>query len=165
MEDLKQLTALCEKLVELKKKFAEDEAALAELKKKVFKMEQDDIPTAMQEAGLESMKLSDGSSVDVVPDFHCGISAARMKDAVNWLMKTKNQGIIKVNVSVDFDRGDIKSAAALAKKNEGAVVKHSIHPATLKAFLREEMEKGHKVPLKTFGIDEFYRVKVKIPKA
>jgi hypothetical protein len=142
------------------------EAALAEcerLKAAVVRIEQVDLPELMQEMGLSSFKLQSGETVDLTQDVSCGISEAVRPSAHHWLIEHGFGGLIKAEVKVSFDRGDITAAQVFAATNGGELIDR-VHPSTLKTFVKERMEAGDMPPEELFGIHPFHRVKIAAPK-
>ena len=58
---------------------------LKDLKKEFERLSGEVIPTMMAEMGLSHLKLMDGSSVDVKPNYSASISIANREKAFNWL--------------------------------------------------------------------------------
>ena len=133
---------------------------LSDAKEQLRKVEQEDLPELMRELGLELMRLEDGSTVEVVPDVQCAITEAHRPAAHAWLTANGFGGLIKTEVSVAFGRGEHDAALALAEKI-GGQVKESVHAQTLKAFVKEQMEAGTKVPFDLFSVFPFNKAKLK----
>ena len=73
------------KLRTLEDEMKRDEEALKEKQKEVDRISQDVIPTMLSEMGLSSLKLADGSSVDVKPFYSASISVKNREAAYKWL--------------------------------------------------------------------------------
>ena len=72
------------------------------------------IPTMMAEMGLSHLKLMDGSSVDVKPNYSASISIANREAAFGWLRNNGLGDIIKNEISVSFGRNEDNKAADYA---------------------------------------------------
>jgi hypothetical protein len=123
------------------------------------------LPMLMQEIGITSVKLETGETIEVKEDCDAKITEANRSSALAWLLAHGFGGIIKTCVSVSFGKGDhIKAEAArkaLAAKYEGVTLDESVHPSTLKAFVKERMKAAEPVPADLFGIFVYSKAVVK----
>ena len=114
------------------------------------------IPTMMSEMGLSHLKLMDGSSVDVKPNYSATITVANREAAFNWLRQNGLGDIIKNEISVSFGRNEDNKAADYADlaKSHGfePTQKLKVEPMTLKALVRERLEAGKEMPTEIFNI-------------
>ena len=97
------------------------------------------------------------------------ISEAKRADAHAWLRAHNFGGLIKTMVAVPFGCGEEAEARALAarireQEHHDATVNETVHPMTLKAFVREQVEAGKPLPFDLFGVFPFTRAKLKMPK-
>jgi hypothetical protein len=162
--DLERVVAMAQLMV----RAAEHVAALTEqlrLAKEVYtRLETEDLPQLMHELQLKEFVLEDGSRLELKPDVQCGISEARRVEAHAWLVANGYGGLIKSEVTVQFEREKVEEARQLAEEI-GGIVSESVHPATLKAFVKERIQAGTPIPAETFGIFPFDRVTYTKPKA
>ncbi len=114
------------------------------------------IPTMMSEMGLSHLKLIDGSSVDVKPNYSANITIANREAAFNWLRQNGLGDIIKNEILVSFGRNEDNKAAdyaALAQeRGYQPTQKLKVEPMTLKALVRERIEAGKDMPTELFNI-------------
>ena len=68
---------------------------LKDLKKEHDRLSGEVIPTMMAEMGLAHLKLADGSTVDVKPNYSANISIANREKAFQWLRENGLGDIIK----------------------------------------------------------------------
>ena len=68
----------------------------------------------MSEMGLSHIKLMDGSSVDVKPNYSANITIANREAAFNWLRNNGLGDIIKNEILVSFGRNEDNKAADYA---------------------------------------------------
>ena len=61
--------------------------------------------------GLSSLKLADGSAVDVKPYYAANISLKNREAAYNWLRSNGLGDIIKNEITVSFGRNEDNKAA------------------------------------------------------
>lgn len=164
---LERLTTLAARAKELEAEIATDTTALAEKQAALEKITRAQIPTIMEELGMEEFKLADGSSVSVKNDVKCGITEENKPVAFEWLRKHGFDGIIKTKLTSEFGKGeDARAKAArdtLVKAGFDASVSESVHAMTLKSFVKEQLELGTSIPMKEFGVYEFKEAKIKAP--
>ena len=114
------------------------------------------IPTMMSEMGLSHLKLMDGSSVDVKPNYSANITIANREAAFNWLRENNLGDIIKNEISVSFGRNEDNKAADYAVLAEGQGYqpqqKLKVEPMTLKALVRERIEAGKEMPTELLNV-------------
>lgn len=163
MSDIQRAVKLAELLLQARANVESLDQQLATAKEDLRRIEQDDLPDLMMELGLTNFKLANGAAVEVVPDVQCGISEERRSAAHSWLTTHNFGGLIKTEVSVAFGKGELAAAQACAEKIGGAV-KESVHPATLKIFIKEQMAAGSAVPFDLFGVRPFNKVKITLKK-
>ena len=67
----------------------------------------------MKEMSLSSLKLADGSSVEVKPIYGASIPIAKREEAFNWLRQNGLGDLIKNEVIVSFGRNEDDKAIAI----------------------------------------------------
>ena len=148
-DKIKELQAV-EKAIEL------DEKQIKEKKKHLEYLSGEIIPTMLSEMGLSSLKLQDGSSVEVKTNYSATITQANKEAAFNWLRENGLGDIIKNEISVSFGRNEDNKAADYANLAKGQGFepqqKLKVEPMTLKALVRERMEAGKEMPTELFNI-------------
>ena len=139
---------------------------LKDLKKEHDRLSGEVIPTMMAEMGLSHLKLADGSTVDVKPNYSANISVANRDKAFQWLRENGLGDIIKNEISVSFGRNEDNKAADYAALAEERgfqpTQKLKVEPMTLKAFVREQITEGTELPMDKFGV--FVGAETKISK-
>ena len=84
-ENIKSLANQVKSLKELEDELKADEESLKNKKKEIERISGEVIPTMLSEMGLSSLKLADGSAVDVKPYYAANISIANREAAYSWL--------------------------------------------------------------------------------
>jgi len=162
--DAKSLSDQVIKLKNLEDKVVLAEAALKKLQEEVDILSGDVIPTMMQEMNIKSIKLEDGSAVEVKPIYGASISAERKEEAFNWLRINGLGDLIKNEVTVSFGRNEDNKAIAyanLAAENGfQPAQKLKVEPMTLKALVRERIEAGKDMPSDLFNVFAGNRTKI-----
>ena len=132
------------------------EENLKDLKKKRDHISGEVIPTMMSEMGLAELKLHDGSHLKVSTSYKAHISEANKEMAYNWLRENGLGDIIKNEISVSCGRNEDNKAADYAELAKGQgfqpTQKMKVEPMTLKALVRERIEKGKEMPTEIFGV-------------
>jgi len=144
------------RLRDLEDQVKTDEQALKNKQREVERISGEIIPTLLSEMGLSSIKLADGSAVDVKPYYAASISIKNREAAYNWLRENGLGDIIKNEVSVSFGKNEDNKAAAYANlaQSQGfqPTQKMKVEPMTLKALVRERIEKGKDMPMDIFNV-------------
>ena len=155
-DNIKTLADQVEKLNSLQQRIELQEDNLKNTKKEFDYLSGEVIPTMMAEMGLSHLKLMDGSSVDVKPNYSASISIANREKAFNWLRDNGLGDIIKNEILVSFGRNEDNKAAdyaALAEeRGYQPTQKLKVEPMTLKALVRERLEAGKSMPTEIFNV-------------
>ena len=154
--NLKSLANQVKILRELEDQVKNEEELLKDKKRDIEKISGEIIPTLLSEMGLSSLKLADGSAVEVKPYYAANISIKNREAAYNWLRENGLGDIIKNDVTVSFGRNEDNKAAEYANlaKSQGfqPTQKLKVEPMTLKALVRERIEKGVEMPMDIFNV-------------
>ena len=162
--DLKSLADQVKSLKELEDELKADEESLKNKKKEIERISGEVIPTMLSEMGLSSLKLADGSAVDVKPYYTANISIANREAAYGWLRSNGLGDIIKNDITVSFGRNEDNKAAQYANLARGQgfqpTQKLKVEPMTLKALVRERIEAGKTMPMDIFNVFVGNRTKI-----
>ena len=146
----------CNEYKSLLKKIEDKDKEISELKKKAKEYEERTIPDMMQEAGVSKLELSDGTKVEVKPFYAAKIPESRNDEAFNWLRDNGHGDMIKNILTANIDKGKDNQVGALIELCEkldfSYAQKQKVEPMTLKAFVKEQVEKGKEVPFDMFGV-------------
>ena len=155
-DNIQSLADQVERLEDLQKRLELQEDNIKNTKKELEHLSGEVIPTMMSEMGLSHLKLMDGSSVDVKPNYSASISVANKEKAFNWLRNNGLGDIIKNEISVSFGRNEENKAADYAslaqERGFQPTQKLKVEPMTLKALVRERTEAGKDMPTELFNI-------------
>jgi len=94
-DNIRSLADQVERLEGLQKRLELQEDNIKNTKKELEHISGEVIPTMMSEMGLSHLKLMDGSSVDVKPNYSANITIANREAAFNWLRNNGLGDIIK----------------------------------------------------------------------
>ena len=150
------ITNSCNKLLETQKKIEATEEELKKLKDVETTLSEQTIPNLMQQAGVELIKLEGGISVEVKPFYSARIPASKSEEAFQWLRDNGHGDLIKNQVSLEFGMKQDNEAKSIVEelKSKGLPVKQktTVHPSSLRGFVREQMQElGKDVPEELFG--------------
>ena len=164
VNDAKSLSDQVVKLKSLEDDLIEKEKELKELKRQIELVSGEVIPTMMQEMNISTLKLADGSSVEVKPVYGASITVANKEAAYTWLRENGLGDLIKNEITVSFGRNEDNKASqyAILAKGQGfePVQKLKVEPMTLKALVRERLESGQEMPSDLFNVFAGNRTKV-----
>ena len=164
VNDAKSLSDQVVKLKTLEDELVQKENELKKLKQHIEIVSGEVIPTMMQEMNISTLKLADGSSVEVKPVYGASISASKKEEAYTWLRDNGLGDLIKNEVTVSFGRNEDNKASDYAILAQGQgyepVQKLKVEPMTLKALVRERLESGQEMPSDLFNVFSGNRTKV-----
>ena len=136
----------------------EQEKKLKELSKRREVISSEVIPNLLSEQGLASLKLFDGSTVEVSKKYSCTMKADPVlkEKAHEWLRQNNLGDIIKNNVSVSFGTGEDNKAEEFlglaSKSGYEPEQSQKVEPSTLRALFRERVQNGLDMPSDIFNL-------------
>ena len=152
--DINTLASYCKELQTFQNEIEKLEELLKYKKDQADKIGSEIIPNLLAEQGLSSLKLADGSSVDVKKSYNCTIRKDQMESAYNWLRENGLGDIIKNEVAVRFGKGEDNKAEQLlnlaVQEGYEPSQRSKVEPMTLKALYRERVEAGLDMPSQFF---------------
>ena len=162
--NIQSLADQVERLETCDKSIEDMEAKLKNLKKSRDILSGEVIPTMMQEMNISTLKLADGTSVEVKPVYGASITVANKEAAYTWLRENGLGDLIKNEITVSFGRNEDNKAQQYAVLAQGQgfdpVQKLKVEPMTLKALVRERLESGQEMPSDLFNVFAGNRTKV-----
>lgn len=164
--NMSELTQLADELDTIDAKVNETEMELSVLKSARKTIAEESLPILMEQAGVNTVKLTNGRKIEV-KDF----VDARIKNpdvAFNWLRDTNNDSIIKNQITITLGKNeDVRAQAIINTLKDShdvdADVKIGVHNMTLKSFCRDALdnpELAESLPREAFGIYEGKRAKI-----
>ena len=146
-DELKSLAELCDKLLRLQGTIGNTEDRLQRLKEAEKNLSEEVIPLRLQELGIQDLRLNDGSRISAVIDNLHTSEDEKLEAAHKWLRKNGHGDLIKNVVSLQFGRGEDERAKEVINTlmKDGLIPeqKQSVHPSSLKAFVREQVESNN----------------------
>lgn len=154
-EQLRTVSELVHRMHQLENEVADLDMMLSARKKDLRQVSDDLLPSAMMEAGVSLFGTPDGLNVSIKAFYEGSIPVGNRDEAHAWLRDHGHADLIKHTLKAAFGKGEEELALAVrrAMEKEGALVQdqEAVHPQTLKAFLREQIEGGASLPLDLFG--------------
>jgi len=154
--ELTIVSDLANKQLKLATEVSELEADLKAKKEELRLTSEQELPDAMQQAGLTQITLSSGEKISINEFYNAHISKANQEKAYEWLATNGHEGLIKNEVLLKFGREETEvvdqTVSALQSRGLSPEVRQSVHPSTLKAFVKEQITTGNDIPTEPFGI-------------
>ena len=154
--ELSVVSGLANKQLELALQVSELEANLKAKKEELRLTSEQELPDAMQAAGLTQITLCTGEKISINEFYKAHISKANQEKAYEWLVSNGHEGLIKNEVLLKFGREETEvvnqTVSALQSRGLSPEVRQSIHPSTLRAFIKEQFTSGNDIPTEPFGI-------------
>lgn len=167
---LENLVKHAEEMAELKGTIDSLQGTVDELTKQYNYISQELIPNMLDELGLKTFELKDGSKI-TVKDFMSGSlpkDEQRFAEAIEWLIDHDLEGILKTEVSMKFGKGEsnfANNAVELLKENGYEVdSKYGAHPQTLYSAIRELIKEGEVIPFEKLGLYAGKKAEIKLKK-
>jgi hypothetical protein len=155
-QGLSKVSRLAEELIDKEEEVKEAEARLKILKEQARDIAERQLPDAMAEVGMAKFVLTDGSEVTVKPYYSAKIGDDKRDECFNWLQDHGHEALIKDEVSVTFNKGEHERAEEFKTQLEQQGIEYNgkmgVHPQTLTAFVREQVESGAEFPLELFNV-------------
>ena len=168
---LSSLRELAEQQLLLEKYVEQKELELVNLKERLTDVREIKIPELLDMLGISEIRLSDSSRLTLKREVFAGITKENQEAAFAWLKKTNNDGIIKNEIKCPFGKGQDEAATKLTNllNSYGFSFTNTrnVHPQTLKAFVRKQLEGGENIStefLTIFSVHEKKIAKIEQPK-
>ena len=141
---------------------AETENEIANLKEQLKKKEdyrtklsEEVLPSLFSEVGLSELKLSDGRKIKVSEYYTATPLVENRTKVFKWLRDNGFGDLVKNQVTCSFGRNEDEKARGLMSELNGKGLEPSqrewVEPSTLRAFVREQYEKGKELPMDLLG--------------
>ena len=167
VNELNNVESLSSHVLELQKLEDEikiEEERLSRKKQQADKLSQQVIPEIMDSMKLKTMKLKDGSAIEVKEIYSATIPVDKKEGAFNWLRNNDLGDLIKNEITVSFGRNEDNKASEYANLAESngyqPVQKLKVEPMTLKALFRERFEKDLDLPSEHFNLFKGNKTKI-----
>lgn len=154
-EKLEEIASLAQQLIAAKERQTEFEAKAANEYATVKKLSEEVLPNLMGALCLEEITLTNGLKLKCVPVFGASVPDERKPEAWQWLRANGYGPLIKTDFKLSYGMGEeitVSKVNQLLEDNGLTFAKkEDVHPATLKAFVKEMFESGKTFPQPLFG--------------
>ena len=141
-----------------------DQEKLDRKKEQADRLSQQVIPEIMESMKLKTMKLRDGSAIEIKEIYSATIPVDKRDGAFNWLRNNDLGDLIKNEITVSFGRNEDNKAREYANLAESSGYqpqqKLKVEPMTLKALYRERVEKDLDLPSEHFNLFKGNKTKI-----
>ena len=164
LENVRSLSNYVLHLQKLEGEIIKEETLLKQKKERADKISAEVIPEIMESMKLKTLKLQDGSAIEVKEIYSATIPVANREGAYQWLRENDLGDLIKNEITVSFGRGEDNKAAGYADFAKGQGYQPSqklkVEPMTLKALYRERVEAKQDLPSEHFNLFKGNRTKI-----
>lgn len=164
-EGLSVVSKLAQHQLELQAEINDLEESLKQVKEKLTKVSTVLLPEAMEQYGMEEFKLTSGEKIKIDPVIGATISKANQTQAFKWLEDNGLSDIIKTAVTVELTHSEGEKIKELQNilNEKGFIIKTktAVHASTLKATVKELIEKKASFPKPLFSVYEGKTAKIK----
>lgn len=145
---------LIRRQLDLRDKVSTLEEELKNAKAELRAVQFNDLPELIQSEGIESVELLDGSLVFLMREVHCSVTKDNFEEFRAWAKVNHVTDLLKFELSVPFKKGKKEKELfeACVKALTGVVAplrietSGTVHPATLKAFVKARLDSGEELP-------------------
>ena len=170
--ELSAVVKLGNELIAVQSEIATLEAALELNQKKQFALLTQTLPDAMKTIGMNAFQMDNGAAIKIVPFYQCSVSDKdpELKEkALKWLRTHDAGSLIKHEFKAILGTEAEKLVASLRgflnKKQIPFKDGQNVNAATLKSFMKEQIEAGKPFPLDIFKGFTGNIAKVEMPKS
>jgi hypothetical protein len=163
--DISRIGTLAQRQVDLEQEIDDLNCKLSERQKELDQVRDKDLPDLLLGVGLTELKLKNGEKISVDKMVFASIKGENKESCLSWLDENGFGSIIKYKLEVDAGKGgteQINRIIELAKQlGIKAESKNDVHPSTLKAFVKEQLDKVSNFPVDLFSVHIINRTKIK----
>jgi len=163
--DLKDVSALAHKQLELEGNVARIEAQLKEAKAALDKIRLSQLPAALKAAGIPSFTLDNGMTVSYAEDMKVSVPKARKGAIIKKMQEWGYGGNVSNTITINLGKGDNNTGAVIKAAAEELGVEvtevQDITTGTVKKALNARVKEGKNDDLAFFGAFSFTKSTVK----
>ena len=164
LENVRSLSNYVIDLQKLEDEIIKEESLLKRKKERAAIISAEVIPEIMESMKLKTLKLQDGSAIEVKEIYGATILVAKREGAYQWLRDNDLGDLIKNEITVSFGQGEDTKASEYASLAESKGYQPSqklkVEPMTLKALYRERVEAKQDLPSEHFNLFKGNRTKI-----
>ena len=145
-DTLAQITTSAHELQQVRKRIANGMQLLEELQNEELRLSTEVLPQLLDTAGVSKLTLDDGEEISREENVFASLAKDKATAACAWLEKHGYGGIVKGQFIIPLPKGNPKAIAKIRAALKKTRIKFeevvSVHPQTLKAFVRESLEES-----------------------
>lgn len=149
-EQLKEITALAHRQLSAERTVDNSQASLDEAKRNLRRINENLLPDAMTEIGMDQFRLTDGTEIDVKEAIRASISEKNRPGAYQWLHENGHAAIIRKSITLTFSPGEEalydSVVSFLDDNNIEFDGRSAINHNTLRAWVTNQLREGNTVP-------------------
>ncbi len=131
------------------------EKMLDDKRKELRDIVEGDLVAALDEAGIPSFELMDGSKIQIREDLYMSIPQKNKVEAANWLCQNGLGSLVKEDVVVHLQKGDPRAdnlrKMLIARGFDSFDSAPAMNTTSVKAAVRKLLADGANVPLEMLG--------------
>ena len=151
-------------LQDIQQEIDNHKAKIKELEEREKHFSQTVIPDMMLAMNLKTMKLRDGSELEIDNRFFATALAPKRAEAYQWLRENGLGNIVKNEITVRFGKDEDHKATQYATLARGQGYepeqKVSVHAGTLRVALEDLHSRGGQIPSEYFSTFAGYQTKI-----
>ena len=151
-------------LQDIQQEIDNHKAKIKELEEREKHFSQTVIPDMMLAMNLKTMKLRDGSELEIDNRFFATALAPKRAEAYQWLRENGLGNIVKNEITVRFGKDEDNKAMQYATLARGQGYepeqKVSVHAGTLRVALEDLHTRGGQIPSEYFSTFAGYQTKI-----
>jgi len=159
-----KLSEEIQKLLDVQSKIQHHEDLIKDLKQDEKYFSEVVIPEMMNDMNLKTMKLKDGSEIEVSNKFFATALVEKKAEAYQWLRENGLGNIVKNEITVRFGKDEDNKAQQYATLARGQGYepeqKVAVHASTLRVALEDLHTRGGKIPSEYFSTFDGYKTKI-----
>lgn len=149
-EQLQNITELAKRQIAAERLVSSAQGSLDEAKRNLRRINENLLPDAMTEIGMQKFTLSDGTSIDIKEAIRASISEANRPAAYQRLKEQGHEAIIRKSITITFSPGEENIYEKVIEFLDINDIDYDgrsvIHPQTLTAWVKNQLREGNPVP-------------------
>lgn len=149
-DQLKEITALARRQLAAERTVSGAQESLDEAKRNLRRINENLLPDAMAEIGMDQFKLTDGTAIDVKETIRASITEANRLPAHQWLHEHGHGAIIRRSITITFSPEEDELYKTIVEYLDHIGVEYdgrnAINHNTLTAWVRNQLREGNPVP-------------------
>ena len=165
---LEDVQNVCKLLLDKKAELTNLQEQEKTLTADIRRLSEEVIPEMLDELGLSKITTQDGYNISTTMDVSASIPVDQRPAALNWLDRNGFGDLIKTKVQIHFTRDQrdqaVQTEDQLITQGYNVTLDESVHPMTLKSWIKEQLAEGNNIPMDLFGARQYYKTVIKSTK-